>query len=168
MKNKDLHIIKSSGFKTPDNYFESFDDRLFDRLQDERKIEGIEQSGFSVPDHYFENVEAQILEKLDPPKVTPIFTLNTRRSLYYVTGIAATFVLLFAIFINGNNNEEISADMVETYLETRDLDSYELAELLTEAEILDEDFSVIETSYNEDLLESYLLDNADIESIIEY
>ena len=167
MKNKDLHNIKSSGYKTPDNYFESFDDRIFDRLQDEKKIEDIEQSGFSIPDQYFEKVESQILEKLDPPKVTPIFTLNTKRTLYYAVGIAASLILMFAIFLNENSNDEISADMVESYLETRDLDSYELAELLNEAELLEEDFSVIETSYNEDLLELYLLDNADIESIIE-
>ena len=110
MKNKDLHNIKSSGFKTPDNYFESFDDRLFDRLQDEKKIEDIEQSGFSIPDQYFEKVESQILEKLDPPKVVPIFTLNTRRSLYYAVVIAASLILMFAIFLNENSNDEISAD----------------------------------------------------------
>ncbi len=167
MKNKDLHNDKTSGFKTPDNYFETFDERLFDRLSDERKIEGITEPGFSIPDHYFDTVEAEILGKLEPPKKTPIFTLNTRRTFYYVTGIAASLILMFAVFIKGNTNDEISADMVESYLETRDLDSYELAELLSEAELLEEDFSVIETSYNEDLLELYLLDNADIESIIE-
>lgn len=68
MKNKDLHNDKTSGFKTPDNYFETFDERLFDRLNDERKIEGITEPGFSVPDHYFDTVEAEILGKLEPPK----------------------------------------------------------------------------------------------------
>ena len=49
---------------------------------------------------------------------------------------------LFDIFMNDNSNDDISVDMVETYLETRDLDSYELAELLNEAELLEEDFSL--------------------------
>lgn len=167
MKHKDLHNIKSSGFETPDNYFDTFDDRLFDRLQEDKTIEGVDQSGFTVPETYFDKVESQILEKLNPPKQTPIYTLNSRRSFYYIAGVAASLVLLFTIFINDSSNDDISADMVESYLETRDLDSYELAELLNEAELLEEDFSVIETSYNEEYLESYLLDNADIESIIE-
>lgn len=167
MKTNNLHNIKSSGFKTPDNYFESIEDQLFDRISDEKKIEGIDRSGFSVPDHYFGSVDSEIIEKLHPPQKTPVFTLQSRKTFYYVAGIAASLVLLFAIFINGTAETEISADMVETYLETRDLDSYELAELLTDAELLDEDFTVVETSYNEDYIESYLLDNADIESIIE-
>lgn len=167
MKNKDLHNIKTSGFKTPEDYFDTFENRFFDRLNEDKKIEGIDQSGYEVPDQYFDTVESQILEKINPPKQTPVFTLNSRRSFYYIAGIAASLILMFAIFIKDNSNDDISADMVESYLETRDLDSYELAELLTEAELLEEDFSVIETSYNEDLLESYLLDNADIESIIE-
>ena len=73
---------------------------------------------------------------------------------------------MLAIYIN-STKDEISVEMVETYFQDSDLDSYELAELLLDAEILEEDFTVIETEFDEDNLESYLLENTDIESILQ-
>ena len=165
MKNNKLHKVKSTGFKTPDHYFESFEDRLFARLNDEEPSIGINETGFEVPKDYFDALDAKIMGKLNTDD-KPIVKLNTRRTFYYVAGIAASLLLMFAIFMN-RNGEEISAEMVTTYFENSDLDSYELAELLVDAELLEEDFTIIETEYNEDNLESYLLENLDIESILQ-
>ncbi|APY09352.1 hypothetical protein BWZ20_14020 [Winogradskyella sp. J14-2] len=165
MKKEKLHNIKSSGFKTPENYFDAFDDKLFERLNIKENIEGITDSGFTTPKDYFETLDDKILSKLEDKLVV---RLHTRKTLYYVAGFAASLLLLIAIFTNnGSEAKELSAEMVETYLKNRNLDSYELAELLINADILEEDFTLVETEYNEENLESYLLENTDIETILQ-
>lgn len=165
MKKDKLHNIKSNGFKTPDNYFESFEDRFFESLNDNKVIDGIVDAGFKVPKGYFDTIDEKVLNNLENK---PVVRLNTRKTLYYVAGIAASLLLLFTIFINnGDKTQELSAEMVETYFENSDLDSYELAELLVNADILEEDFTLVETEYKEENLESYLLENTDIETILQ-
>ena len=38
MKKDKLHNVKSTGFKTPEHYFESFEDQLFERLNDKEAL----------------------------------------------------------------------------------------------------------------------------------
>ncbi|GAB5564539.1 MAG: hypothetical protein Wins2KO_16020 [Winogradskyella sp.] len=166
MKNEDLNNISETGFKTPDNYFESFEDKLFERLADQDNNIGVNDTGFKVPDNYFDTLEDTILDKLDQEE-TPVVQLRPRTKFYYIAGIAASIVLILALFINRNTVDELSVEMVESYFENKDLDSYELAELLTETEILEEDFEIIETNLDEENIETYLLDNADLEYILE-
>lgn len=167
MKKNKLHNIKKIGFKTPENYFESFEDKLFERICESESIGGIQSTGFKVPKGYFNSVEDTVMHKLNEGE-TRVVKLSSRKKLYYIAGIAASLVLLIAIFIGkGGSTEEISVEMVETYFENSDLDSYELAQLLADADILEEDFILIETEYNEENLESYLLENTDIESILQ-
>ncbi|GAB4157291.1 MAG: hypothetical protein Tsb0033_08960 [Winogradskyella sp.] len=165
MKKDKLHNIKSNGFKIPDNYFESFEDSFFKSLNDNKVIDGINDAGFKVPEGYFDTIDEKVINNLEDK---PVVRLNARKTLYYVAGIAASLLLLFAIFINdGDKTQELSAEMVETYFENSDLDSYELAELLVNADILEEDFTLVETEYKEENLESYLLENTDIETILQ-
>ena len=165
MKKNKLHNINSTGFKTPEHYFDTFEDRLFDRIEQEDIIQGIEETGFKVPDGYFGQLDESIIGKLNTEE-PPVIKLSSRKTFYYVAGIAASLMLMLAIYIN-STKDEISVEMVETYFQDSDLDSYELAELLLDAEILEEDFTVIETEFDEDNLESYLLENTDIESILQ-
>lgn len=167
MKQEKLHNIKSSGFKTPDNYFESFDDKLMQRLTDETIIKGIEDTGFKTPDGYFNTVEDKVLKRLKPKNETPVISIFRRKQFYYVSGIAASLLLLFAVFISQPQTEELSVDLVENYLIESDLNTYELAELLVDTNMLEDDFTITETIYKEENLEDYLLENADIESILE-
>lgn len=165
MKKDKLHSIKSNGFKTPDNYFQSFDNKLFECLNKEETIEGVNNSGFTAPKGYFESLDNKIFNKIEDK---PIVRLISRKALYYITGAAASLLILFAIFIDSNGKtQELSAEMVETYFKNSDLDGYELAELLVKADILEEDFTLIETEYKEENLESYLLENTDIETILQ-
>ena len=165
MKKEKIHNIKSSGFKAPEDYLENFEDRLFERFKTKETIDDINDSGFTTPEGYFESLDDKIFNKLEDK---PVIKLNARKTFYSIAGIAASLVLLFAIFINNDNDtQEVSAEMVETYFENSDLDSYELAQLLVEADILEEDFTVIETKYNEENIESYLLENTDIETILQ-
>ena len=166
MKKNKLHSVKSTGFKTPDHYFESFDDKLFERLSEQESIKDIEEPGFIVPKDYFDSVEDNIFSKLRIED-RPVIRLKSRKTFYYIAGIAASLLLLFAVFLNNENSEYISAEVVEAYLENRDLSSYELAELLSDSDLLDENFTIITTPYEEDNLESYLLEHSDIETILE-
>lgn len=167
MNKKDLNNVKSSGFKTPDDYFETFDDKLFTRLNEKESIKDVKDTGFKVPKGYFDTVEDNIFKKREGNNKL-IISLKQKKTWYYVTGIAASLVLFFGILFNtSSNTEDISAEMVETYLEISDLDSYELAQLLSENDFLEDDFTLTETTYNEDNLETYLLDYSDIETIIE-
>lgn len=166
MKKNNLHNIKSAGFKTPDNYFESIEDKLFSQLTIEKSFKDIKEPGYTVPNNYFDTVEDNIFSKLKSDD-RPVISLKSRKTFYYIAGIAASLLLLFAVFINNESSEYISAEVVETYLENRDLSSYELAELLSDNDLLDEDFTIIKTPYEEDNLESYLLEHSDIETILE-
>lgn len=166
MKNKKLHNIKTTGYKTPDNYFESFEDKLFERLSEEKKLQGLKSPGYSVPKDYFNTIEDKVLRRLENEE-KPIVRLQSRKIFYYVAGIAASIIMLFAIFVNTESTQDFSVEMVETYFENSDLDSYEIAQLLLDADMLEDDFLIIETTYNESNLENYLLNNADIETILE-
>ncbi len=165
MKNRKIQHIRSAGFKTPDNYFDSFDAKLNKRLTENESQINVENSGFKVPDNYFKNFDQKLLKELKEEK--PVVKLQSRQTFYYIAGIAASLILLFAIFINDNTTDVISAEMVETYFQDSDLDSYELAELLSEAELLEDDFIITETTYNENNLEDYLLENSDIEELLQ-
>ena len=167
MKKSSLHNITKTGFKVPKDYFESFNDVLYEKLEDTSKIAGAEETGFKIPDDYFNTVEASVINKLNEKERIPVIKIRSRRSLYYISGIAASILLLFAIFINRPTTEELSVEMVEAYFENRDLDTYELAELLSNVDLLEEDFTITETQYSEDHLETYLLEHTDIESILE-
>ena len=136
------------------------------RLDEEKSIEGISSSGFVVPKDYFASVEAKILDAVNSESETKVVRLFSRKQLYFVTGIAASLLLMLAIF-NGSTTDELSVEMVEDYFAESSLDSYELAELLSDANILEDDFTITEINNTEENLEDYLLENANIEAIIE-
>ncbi|ARV08887.1 hypothetical protein BTO05_04270 [Winogradskyella sp. PC-19] len=166
MKEDKLHSVNSTGFKTPKDYFESFDEKLMQRLNEEKLMEGISSPGFTVPKDYFASVETEILNKVTSESNTKVVRLFSRKQLYFVSGIAASLLLMLAIF-NGSTTEELSVEMVESYFESSDINSYELAQMMSDTDFLEDDFIVTETIYTEENLETYLLENTDIESIIE-
>lgn len=167
MDNKKLNKNIPSGFKVPKGYFDSFEDKLMEQLKSESTFE-VSEPGFKVPENYLDSIENSVFEKLNEKKETPVISIFRSKKLYFISGIAASLLLLFAVFINSSNTtEELSFEMVENYFINSDLDTYELAELLTDVEILVEDFSIAEIDYKEENLEDYLIDNADIELILE-
>ena len=167
MKKNKLHNINSPGFKTPDNYFDTFDSQLIQRINGESSLEGVESSGFKVPKDYFNTIVDSILKAINDDTETPVIRLFKRKHLYYVSGIAASLLLLISIFNNQSSAEDISVELVENYFIESNLDTYDLAELLVDVNLLEEDFNIIETSYEEENLEDYLLENADIEAILQ-
>lgn len=162
MKNKNLHHIRTTGFKSPDDYFESFDEKLFSKLKKESPLDTIKEIGFKVPDNYFESLNNQVLDNSEPK----VISLFNKRNLIYVSGIAAAILLLFNLSISDNKPsfDNLETETVKNYIIEENITSYEIASLLTEEQI--EEGITIEHNFNEDTIEAYLLDNADIESLM--
>ena len=166
MKRKQLNNIQSTGFKTPEDYFDQFSDHLMEKIRDREDIDLPLNEGFKVPDDYFEQLESTILSQLRDDAAVKVRRLQIKKGWTYIAGIAAALVIFFSVFPFENSESEITLDMVESYFEHKRLDSYELAELLVESDLVELDDLLIETEYDDDALEAYLLDNADLEQII--
>ncbi len=64
------HNLKNDGFKTPEGYFDSFKDRLFDKM--EAGAESLpKKDGFTTPEGYFDKLEDKIVGSLKDGDVMP-------------------------------------------------------------------------------------------------
>jgi len=160
MKNKKLHNIKSAGFETPDDYFESFDEIIFSKLNTKSPLDSIKETGFKLPSDYFESFDEKVLEK--ELKVTQLFC---KRNLIYISSIAAAILLLFnlSIFESKPSFDNLDTETVESYMIDEDISSYEIAALLSDENL--EENLIIDYSISEDTIKDYLLNNADIEAL---
>ncbi|MBC7439656.1 MAG: hypothetical protein H7250_06710 [Flavobacterium sp.] len=100
------------------------------------------ETGFAVPENYFENLESRIFNLIETRevKVNSIF----RQPKYWITAIAAIFIigLFFSISFNNSNDESFAN---EEFLTTQtDLTTEDLAEHLTENDLktLEENLTV--------------------------
>jgi hypothetical protein len=167
MKKNDLNKIKSTGFKAPKGYFDEISDRVMNRVHDGNEMELPSSDGFKVPANYFEGLENHILYKVKEDKVSRVLPLNSNKKWFYLTGVAAAIAILLTLVIPVKISEPaITLDMVESHFAYNGLDSYELAELLVETELLDIEDLSIQPTYDDNELEAYLLDNANLEEII--
>ena len=163
MENNNLNKIKNSGFTAPKDYFKNFEDTI---LSNAKLKDSVSDSGFEVPDGYFENLEDSIMQKVserDTAKVIPMFT---KRNLIYISGVAAAVLLFFNVFYFESEVTFNSLDIetVENYIIDEGINSYEIASLLTEEDLLDSNF--VENNYSDETIETYILDNLDIEDLI--
>ncbi|SNR42892.1 hypothetical protein SAMN04488009_1628 [Maribacter sedimenticola] len=134
MNNKNKHP-----FKTPEGYFDSFQDKLMAQLSDDH-VAIPKDNAFKVPDNYFENFNEKLTKKLsEDTKVIPLFPIKK------VIAIAASVAAIALVFFGyqWNNVEDVNfSDLantdIEAYFENTefDLTSYEIAEVLpfTDAE----------------------------------
>ena len=166
MKNNSLNKIKSSGFKLPDSYFDSFEERIFSKVQNTSQLDLIKGSGFNKPDGYFDSLEENIKQKLSNEPEVKVIKLITKRNLLYLSGIAAAILILFnlTIFDNKLSYDNLEIETVENYLIDESISSYEIAALLSDEDI--DKLNILDYNISEDHIEKYLLDNADIESLI--
>lgn len=147
-------------FKTPKNYFDSFEGKLMDKLHKEEST--IPKSdGFSVPDNYFNTLQDKLNDKLkDEGKVIQLRSYKR----YYAIAAAIAALFIFVIGQQFYNTKEVSfMDLanseIEAYFDSNDLDmsTYELAEVLPldQLEIND----ILDTHMNNDNIEDYLQEN---------
>lgn len=164
MKQNKLETIKTSGFKTPKDYFSQVEEQI---LSEVRLIDKADHSGFEVPESYFDAVEHNILHQLASENDTKVVSFLSWKNVIYTSAVAAILVLMFNVFFTTSENlsfEDIEMASIENYLEQEDYTTYELASLLTEEELSKDNF--IEHELSEDSLEDYLFDTIEIEDLI--
>lgn len=166
MKNNKLHNIKSHGFKVPKDYFDAFEEKLLNKIKDEDVVLGKTATGFKVPNGYFDTVEDLVLQKLSEDNKTKVIPLFRKRTMVYISGIAASILLLFnlSIFEKTPSFDNLETETVENYIIDQDISSYEIASLFTDTELDDNNF--VDHNFDAENIEEYLLDNADIEALV--
>ncbi|WP_250434451.1 hypothetical protein [Hanstruepera flava] len=157
-KNK-LHNVKASGFKTPDDYFNQFEDNLLLELQ---LKENVSNSGFKAPEGYLNAFKVNVTPIESETKVIPLFN---KKTILYVASIAAVFLMLLIIPTSKNNINFASLDSetLENYLLTSDFESVELSHLITNTSTFEN--SILEETLSDVNLEDYLYNNTELEDL---
>ncbi|SRX76290.1 hypothetical protein [Aequorivita antarctica] len=156
-----------SGFKTPENYFESFEERLYSKLSEENFPKS---AGFKAPDGYFDNLGEQILKTViaseKPAKVIQLFP---KKYFGYAAAIAASVIIGFTVFNTNSDNSSLDSlqlAAIDTYIEdgNLNLDIYDLTTFINDEDITD--LKLEDHQFSETTLENYILENVDEETLI--
>ena len=127
----------TTGFTTPTSYFDTFSDRLLEKMNGEVTSSVIpKSSGFVVPSSYFESNQEKILVTVKQKQQPKVIHLKTM--LYKVGSIAAILILTVVSPILYNSIEVQKNEVAEmNYLELHsdDLDIYEVGSLLDNTDL---------------------------------
>ncbi len=164
-----LNNIKNTGFKTPDNYFNTVEDNIMNAIKQENSLKTNIETGFITPDNYFNTIEDVIINKIDIENKPKVISLFSKRNLIYVSSVAAAILLYFnlSFFDKDISLDTLDFKTVENYILDQGIDSYEIAALLTEDEVSKINFGILDNAFNTEFLEDYLLENIEIENILE-
>jgi purine-nucleoside phosphorylase len=137
--NTDLENNKiKNGFTTPTDYFDTFSDKLFEKISGEVTANLLpETSGFMVPENYFAKNEVELLNKINHSKTKVI---SLKATLYKVSGIAAILLLTIVSPLFYNSVETKKNELAEmSYLEihSEELGIYEVGSMLDNNDILE-------------------------------
>lgn len=162
MKNNELHN-KETGFNTPKDYFNTFEERLFDRMKTEAVIP--KETGFKTPDSYFDSLEDSLSKELFHTKeATKVIPLQRKRNyLKYITYAAAACIVFFVAinFINTDSTkltiEEIVDSEINSFIED-DLIALNNYDLIT---VYEEENIDVSTIFEVDLNETETIDYLD-------
>lgn len=155
-----------SGLHLPEGYFNNFEDRMMLKVMEDSLPKS---NGFKTPDGYFVQFEDRVVSHVSEtgrPKIIPLYRNKT---LLYVSGIAASLVLIISL-LNGLGSaqsfDDLSASAIEEYIEEggMDIDSYDVMALLEEEDI--NDITIPSEVISEESLENYLLENIDETSLL--
>ena len=165
---------KENNFKTPEGYFDSFHDRLMDKIKQEETAAGEsiipKTDGFTVPQEYFSNLTQDVLSKTVNSGKGKVVQLKPYRKFFY--GAAAAAAVLFLIFIPNWTTEpqigfeDLAHTEIDDYFNTAQLDmsTYEIAEVVSLEDI--ELSDVMDVDLEEDNILNYLDENVeDIEEL---
>lgn len=165
MNKKGLNKNKE-GFKVPEDYFENFENHLFDTLEEKpRHIPSDE--GFMVPPAYFESFEARLFEKIETSKEPKLIKLNPYRKYFYAcVGVAATIILILVIRgfnpkIEKTDFASLGSEEIETYFDTDEfsLSEYDIVQIYDDVDI--EEIELFSEAINDDELIEYIYDTTD-------
>lgn len=167
MKKSHLHNNKDTGFKTAEAYFDTFDELLFKKLNVQKEMTTLSDSGFTVPDNYFENFDSKVKTRIKSEHSPTVRTLLSWRNAAYISGIAASLVLMLTFYMKSDYNlsiNQIETASIEDYLDSQNLNIYDIASLLNEDDLFMDDF--VSNTLTEESLENYLLNNTSVEDLI--
>ncbi|RLD28308.1 MAG: hypothetical protein DRI75_07190 [Bacteroidetes bacterium] len=161
-----LNNKNKTGFKTPNNYFNTVEDKIMSALKLESKLNQVNEVGFKTPNNYFDTLEDVIINKIEKKNTPKVVSLFTKRNILYASSIAASVLLLFnlSFFDKEVTWDSLDTETIVNYIIDEGIDSYELAALLSEDDFSEADF--IEQNIADETLENYLLDNLDLEELI--
>ena len=91
------------------------------------------ETGFAIPENYFENLESKIFNQIETQEVKVISIFQ--QSKYWITAIAAIFVIGLFFSISSKNKNEESVANEEFLISQTDLTTEDLAEYLTENDL---------------------------------
>ncbi len=163
MKQDKPHTNTPSGFKVPKGYFEGLEDEILNTVKLKKKVN---DSGFKAPEHYFDSLEDIILDNVSEKSPTKVIPLFRKGPLIYASAVAAAVILLFnlSIFKSEPTFDTLDFETLESYVLNENIGSYDIATLLSEDDLIDENF--IEYQTEDHTLEDYILDHLDVEDII--
>jgi len=163
---KNLNNIKKTGFKTPEDYFNNLENRILDNIKFGETLKGVHDTGFSMPEGYLNTIEDAVLSELPTINNTKVISLFSKSNLIYLSGVAAAVLLFFSLFFNNTTTtlDNIDLDLVENYIINENMDSYEIAALLTDVDLVEDAF--FENTIIDEDLENYILDNTTIEDLL--
>lgn len=155
------------GFDLPNDYFEEFENRLFNRINIEMLPK---DSGFKAPEGYFNELDKRIIDQVKKPiNKTKVISILSRKTILYAASIAAIAVLIFSIATNRNDVltlDDIEFSSIQTYIEEGniEIDNSDLTLLFT---VEDLSALTLEDNYiSEKILSEYLLENINDSSIL--
>ncbi|WP_394971370.1 hypothetical protein [uncultured Croceitalea sp.] len=152
-------------FKTPEGYFDNFNERLIDKIIKEDSLIP-KGDGFAVPKDYFESFNTKISNKVNQEQPRVIHLKPYKKYYYAAASIAA--ILLFSFWFSQYNQTQLGFDdlasaELDAYFEKTDLDfsSYELAEVINLDEVSILDITEIDNIQESKMILEYLDDNID-------
>jgi hypothetical protein len=159
---------QKSGFKVPENYFDNFEKRIFNKIETETLPK---ETGFKAPDGYFDSLEDTLLQRLNAKKNhQKVISLNSRKTWIYLTAIAACLTIIVSMLIRDESIvkqiDSLKTASIENYIEEGylDLESYEVLALLDDEDLTNINFE--SDIFSEELLEDYLLENSIEETLL--
>jgi len=155
-------------FKTPEGYFESFNEKLFARMGAEEGEPNTDflpkTDGFKVPKSYFNGVYPSVQPKLKSSRPKVISLFQNKVMYYAAAAVAVLFVLTFGWNTDQNMDfgfDDLANADIEAYFEDNELglSSYEIAETVNLEDISISD--ITESSLEEESILEYLDENVE-------
>lgn len=166
MKNKKLHQIKSSGFKAPDGYLESFDELLLNKLKSNNALKESHASGFKVPEQYFETFDEKLFNVISENKEVKVISFLSWKKVAYISGIAASILLMISLFNKETTKptfDNLETALIDEYIVEEDFTNEDIATLLSDDLTLNK---FMNSNLINDNLEEYILDNSSVEDYL--
>lgn len=165
--NKNISQNKTSGFQVPKNYFESFEDTLFQKLTLNSDEVLSNETGYTVPGDYFQNIDDTLFNVTNSSQPSKVIKLFTFKNLAYTASIAAAVILMFSLIFNTQNKldfESIEYATLQYYIETADFTTSDIASLLSDDELPSE--LMLQETISDQAIETYLLDTSNLQDLL--